>query len=157
MAVNGPGRPVRGQRSRVLISPRRPPLDPLVFISISTNFSSRRALSARIDDKNRRGGGGGGQRKSFGCSVRLLVPPYPFLSRANICTRPWIRIMPTREGDGSTLSLSSDLSSINIPWTVFQKRHAQGFPKYLRSLCKKERNEIVLASLLSPPFPSLPS
>lgn len=155
MAVNGPGRPVRGQRSRVLISPRRPPLDPLVFISISTNFSSRRALSARIDDKNRRGGGGGGQRKSFRLlgSVIGSAVSFPLASKylhASLDTH-------NAEGRGRIHSLSSDLSSINIPWTVFQKRHAQGFPKYLRSLCKKERNEIVLASLPSPPFPSLPS
>lgn len=114
--------PMPASRSRVLVSSTA---DPLVFISISTNFSSRGYNEKGEEEEEEEDKGVSAAR--FGSAVS-----FPLASKY-LHARPWIRIMP-REGERGP-TLSSDLSSINIPWTVFQKRHAQGLPKYLGRLC----------------------
>lgn len=157
MAVNGPGRPVRGQRS--CLCPRRDPSRSRVLISPtaaarsspfyfhSTNFSSRTRRGYNKEEEQEEEDKGVSAAR-FGYWFRRILS-----SREQIFARSSLDIYVEKKGGEPTLS--SDLSSINIPWTVFQKRHARGFPKYLRSLCantpvyvrkRAERNEIVLAS-----------
>lgn len=136
-------------RDRVFSFLLRPPLDPLLFISISTNFSSRtRRGYNKEEEQEEEEEDKGVSAARFGYWFRRILS-----SREQIFARSSLDIYVEEKGGEPTLS--SDLSSINIPWTVFQKRHARGFPKYLRSLCantpvyvrkRAERNEIVLAS-----------